>query len=955
MKKMLKRVASFIISKKCLIIFLIIILTAVFVFQMKNLYYENRLTQWLPQGDPVLKLLLETGKKFGSNELVMVVIKAKKGKTFSYEILKQVKSLTQELKKNKNIFWVTSISNIPYITQIEGGIQVQDFLQDLPPSSAQIQELREDALSQESYVNNVISSDGEWLAAAVYIKPDGDTIQIFREVVKPTVEKYLSPVAQFYFSGIPSDAYFADEFISSDLKKLVPIIIFLILIVLYFSFRNFKGVFFPSLVVLISTVWVFGLMGWIGWPMTLITPALPVLLVALGSAYGIHVVNKLLYKPSNSEDTSPTLKDSLAEVILPVLMAGITTVVGFLSFLTARLSLIKDFGLQAALGIFLAMIISLSLIPVGFAFLRKKDGPEPKKSSYSFSLSFFSKFVQKRGKGVLIVALLLTVVFCAGVFRIHREVNFTEYYPPHSQPRQALRIVKQHFGGAYPLSVYFKADSIKSAASLRVIRRAENYIYSLPQVSRPLSVVEYLQEINYKLNGIYHVPETDRGVSNLWFFMEGRDELKQLITEDFAESIVLAKLPTSSTSLMKEVKTKVDSFLRRELASGFSELSLEELSEEKRKELRKKEADYILDEISWVVSHYGKDDFNLSLAREKIFNLIEKMPQPPDEDVLELIKKGFKEYIFSDYFDFLLSEEVKECLYMELVNSVAEGKLNKSHLKEVLEQVVPYSEYNAEVASYVVQTLSLRIEEALKLAFARRASAALEELFPPAALQSENFRKKKFGLFYEVADNKVVLPTAVVPDITGEEVKFDRIEQSGQPAALCKLDHFLYVSQIQSLGVALIITFLLMSWLRRSFSIGAISVVPILFTIAVIYGFLGFAGIRLDFATMMTASVSIGVGIDYVIHFIHGVSSGKGKGLSWSEAVHQAYLEKGRAILTNSIAVMAGFLVLIFSSMSPLRHFGGIMAGSMFLAGLSTLTILPAFILLIKPQFGGKK
>ncbi|MBS3818136.1 MMPL family transporter [bacterium] len=948
---MIKKLASFIVNKRWLLLLFIFILTLGLAYQMKNLYYENRLIQWLPQGDPVLKMLLETGEKFGTNELVMVVIKAREGKTFSPEILRRVQSLTEELKAHKEIFWVTSISNIPRISQIPGGIEVRNFLQDIPQSPQKIQALKDYALSEEDYVNQVISPDGEWLSAAIYIKPDGDTIEIFREVVKPAVEKNLSPAAQFYFSGVPSDAYFADEFISSDLKKLVPIIILLILVVLYLSFRNFKGVFFPSSVVVIASVWVFGLMGWMGWPMTLITPALPVLLVALGSAYGIHVVNKLFHEIEYSQDRNTNLKSSLSGVTVPVVMAGVTTVVGFLSFASARLSLIRDFGLQAAAGIFFAMIISLIFIPAGFAVSRKKGSEAKKKrKGFSVSLGFLSRFIRKQRNGVLISAFVLMGIFCIGIFSIHREVNFSEYYPRNSQPRKALRIVKENFGGAYPLTIDFKTENIKSASVLRVMRRAQNYIYNLPKVSRPLSVTDYIQEMNHKLNGRYHIPETDRGVSNLWFFMEGRDELKQLITEDYTETLVLAKVPTSATSFMKKMKSQVKKFLEEEFSQGLFEYTLEEFSQEKRKRLRKKEARYLVDEMAWLSRHYGGDHFDKSRAKKKLFELIENPPRPQDEDVMMLVEKEFRKYIFSEYFDFLLSRNIKEKLFIELLESLASGEGAPSDFEKILSQRVPSSEYDPQIASDVALTLRLRIEESLHFAFAQRACGSLDELFPLKAKESENFCKRRFGLFYEIADSKIVLPGPLTQNLQGEKIPFERIKQSGQPAALAKLDHFLYTSQIQSLGIALIVTFLLMSMLRRSFSTGVISVIPILFTIAVIYGFLGFFGIRLDFATMMTASVSIGVGIDYVIHFIHGVSSGLDRGVSLNESVHQSYMEKGKAILTNSIAVMAGFLVLLFSSMSPLRHFGGIMAGSMFLAALSTLTILPGLILLFKPK-----
>jgi predicted RND superfamily exporter protein len=109
--------------------------------------------------------------------------------------------------------------------------------------------------------------------------------------------------------------------------------------------------------------------------------------------------------------------------------------------------------------------------------------------------------------------------------------------------------------------------------------------------------------------------------------------------------------------------------------------------------------------------------------------------------------------------------------------------------------------------------------------------------------------------------------------------------------------------------------------------------------------------VPLDYATMMIGGVSIGVGIDYSIHFIHGVLEELKQGKELNIAVKETFIEKGKAILTNSIAVMLGFAVLIFSSMMPLRNFGETMVASMFLSALATLTLLPSAILIFKSNF----
>ena len=954
---MLKILANFVIKNRWIILAVILIMTSFFLYQMKNLYYDNRLIHWLPKGDPVLDLLIDTGDKFGSNELVMVMVKPKEKQDFSARLLGDIKSLTDELKENEDVFLVTSITNMPHIAKIEDGIQVNDFLEEIPEDEKKLEELKRYALNKENYVNNVISSDGEWLALAIYIKSNGDPIEILKNNIKPTVEKHLAESSEIFYSGIPSDAYYADKFITSDLKRLIAAIIILILLVLYFGFRNYKGVLFPTLVVCISTLWVFGFMGLIRWPMTLITPALPVLLVALGSAYGIHVVNKIFYEIRSMGLRFSRLKVALAGIVVPVLMAGLTTVAGFASFATVRLKIIKDFGLLAAAGIVFAIIISLTVIPTGYAVVSRKQNPLQRQTqSYSSFLGFLSRLVQKHKILIPFMALIIIGVFAAGIPRIQREVNFTEYYPKTSQPRLAFNITKEHFGGAYPLTVYFKSESIKSAAALRIIRRTENFIYSLEGISKPFSVADLIQEMNFELNGRYHIPERDGGVGNLWFFIEGRDELRQLITEDLKETLVFSKAQTAATKFMKIIQAQMEEFLDEEFSRDLSAFNLAELSPEERNKLRKKEAVQVLEEISWMIRAYGLEErFDTQLAQERLFALIDDEPRPENDEVRERIERELRNYIFSEYFDFEVSERIKKKLYAEFRESILSRRYGQEELEGILRKHISSSEFDAEIASDVASTLRIRIEEALRMTFAQRACDTLKGVFPEKSEEEENFCKKRFGLFYEIADDLVILPSDQVQGVQGIEVKFDQIEQSGYPAAMSRLDHFLFLSQIQSLLLALLVTFIIMVLLRRSFVLGAISIIPIVFTVSVIYGFLGFSGIRLDFATMMTASVSIGVGIDYSIHFIHSVLKNKDKGYALEEAVHHAFLEKGKAILTNSLAVMAGFIVLLLSSMSPLRDFGGIMAGSMFLAALSSLTVLPAMILITKPRIGRKR
>jgi len=137
--------------------------------------------------------------------------------------------------------------------------------------------------------------------------------------------------------------------------------------------------------------------------------------------------------------------------------------------------------------------------------------------------------------------------------------------------------------------------------------------------------------------------------------------------------------------------------------------------------------------------------------------------------------------------------------------------------------------------------------------------------------------------------------------------------------------------------------YFLVSYLLKSFKNGIFAIIPIVTTVITLFGTMGWLHIPLDVATVLVASVSMGIGIDYAIHFIsHITHSQKNSVESIQEAVEGATLTSGRAIVINVLSVTLGFLVLIFSDLVPLQRFGLLIGVTMLTSGLSTLTLLAA-------------
>jgi predicted RND superfamily exporter protein len=160
------------------------------------------------------------------------------------------------------------------------------------------------------------------------------------------------------------------------------------------------------------------------------------------------------------------------------------------------------------------------------------------------------------------------------------------------------------------------------------------------------------------------------------------------------------------------------------------------------------------------------------------------------------------------------------------------------------------------------------------------------------------------------------------------------------------MDRSLIKSQIGSLIIAIIFVIVIVSILLRSFSAGLFAAIPIISTILILFGVMGFTGIPLNIATVLVASIAMGIGIDYSIHVISHFNSHMKEGATISDALDETIAVSGKAIYINVVSVTAGFLVLLFSVMVPLQYFGLLISLSMILSGLSAMTFLPVILIL---------
>jgi predicted RND superfamily exporter protein len=175
---------------------------------------------------------------------------------------------------------------------------------------------------------------------------------------------------------------------------------------------------------------------------------------------------------------------------------------------------------------------------------------------------------------------------------------------------------------------------------------------------------------------------------------------------------------------------------------------------------------------------------------------------------------------------------------------------------------------------------------------------------------------------------------------------------TGSGRLFATLDHYLVISQISSFATAFLAVFAVIFVVFRSWRFGILAIVPNLFPVLAIFGVMGWLGISLNVATIMLASVALGVVDDDTIHFISRYRRETGQGRSMLKAIGLATMHEGRAALTTAIINSCSFGVLMLSEYRPTAWFGGLLALTMVVAFLAEVFILPATIVMAPRLFG---
>lgn len=513
---------------------------------------------------------------FGGSEMIVVMLQGEDVLTKS--TLERLELISVDLEKLEGIDRIISPLDAMDISY-ENGFMKMDPLFDGFPNDNESNNLFKEKIRRNPMAQRFFADD--FTLVSLILTKNNEVSDLIIDDLKDIVEGHPGN-ENVLIGGLPFIRYSISGNIKRDLVFLVPLALVLMVLMLFFSFREWKGVFIPFVIVVMSCILSFGIMAFLGWTISLITILMPIMLIAIANDYGIHMIAR--YQELVRGETPMTMKEickqTYKDLKRPIVITGLTTIGGVLGLLTHTMIPAAQLGILIALGISFALMLSVWFLPALLSFfaLPKAEG-NSKSDKISIAdrwLNRFSRWVTIHPKRILVISLSLCALSIIGIFYLKVDTNIEGYFLGKSEVRRSTELINNKFGGSQFISILFRGDML----SPELLKRMEGYEEdiekepSVGSVSSPVTLLKELSKGFYepKEKGYNQIPATaDEAYQFLevYSMSDNGDAIEQFMDYDYETGRILISLKDGSNRAGKEMLQRLKEITKDDAELAF--------------------------------------------------------------------------------------------------------------------------------------------------------------------------------------------------------------------------------------------------------------------------------------------------------------------------------------------------------------------------------------------------
>ncbi|HKK48269.1 MAG TPA: efflux RND transporter permease subunit, partial [Alkalispirochaeta sp.] len=740
-------------------------------------------------------------------------------------------------------------------------------------------------------------------------------------------DRALDGSYEYYVAGEPAITVLLSANMQSDIVTLIPIVIVVVLLSLFLFFRRLGGVVLPMITVLISTVWTIGLMALLGVKLSIVATVIPVLMIAVGSAYGIHIINHYYDEVAarggvpDREGRREIVLATLRRVGVPVLMAGLTTIVGFGALATSEVAPMRDFGIFTAVGVAVALLVALTLIPALLILSRVSgQGNRSNQEGSAEATSLIPRgylvtlyhFFGRRKRRILIAAVLLAGVAAWGSSMLVVDNQLISYFKHDTDIRRADNFLREHFLGTRSFDINVSGESpgdLTRPEILTAMDRLAAHLEEYEQVSQVMGYTDFIKRMNQMMNIGVPAPGYERATAAA--APEPSEDEGTAVEDPGSEDGGFSGGFSSDEGFSADAGEGTDAASNgaagdtSDDGGGFSG--------------------------GFSSGSGAEEGFSTGDTSDEFFgSALSGGGAPEDEAPAGGSSPAAESGAGPDRTLGSISQILTDAYALADHSEISGEQLVRLVNERTNYRGAAFYEIPADPARYPAETtdeLANLISQYLLLYSGSLESYADDALEPRQARMTVQLRNTGNIFTRRVVRDIEEYVAAEFPE--GYEV-----EIAGVAIVEMALTDLITNAQIMSIAVSLSLVFLIVAFTYRSLVAGLYGIIPLGLTLVVNFGVMGFFGITLDVSTAMVASIAIGIGIDYTIHFLSAYSAERRDSDDLQQVELNVLSTTGKAITFNAVSVAAGFAVLLLSNFYPLMYMGMLIALTMLTSSI---------------------
>ena len=369
-------IARLILRNKIFILIAIVLTTVFFSLQWKHMRFTFTEANLLPD-DHEVNLIYNNFLDVFGEEGNLIVLGVKDSSLFSVKELNAWNKLADSFKGYDEVESVLSIKDLQKLVKNtkEEKFDLEPFIKDSIHSLKEIDLLQEELFKQYPFYDNFLfNAETKTIRTAIYLKKDIVNTSARKDYILddflPKVQKFEAETGlDVRISGMPYIRTLNATTIVGEIPIFIGAALFVTSLIFFLFFRSFRATFISLIVVCFGVMWTFGIIGLLGYEITVLTALIPPLIIVIGIPNCVFLINKYQQEVKSHGNKVRSLQRVITKVGNATLMTNITTASGFATFILTESKLLKEFGIVASLSIIAIFILCLLIIPILYTFL----------------------------------------------------------------------------------------------------------------------------------------------------------------------------------------------------------------------------------------------------------------------------------------------------------------------------------------------------------------------------------------------------------------------------------------------------------------------------------------------------------------------------------------------------------------------------------------------------------